>query len=54
MVKYISIIWNKGLSNVDTNSVYLTSAEKDKYALFLDIINVKWDELPIKKTNEHG
>ncbi|WP_259770221.1 hypothetical protein [Latilactobacillus curvatus] len=34
---------------MDTNSVYLTSAEKDKYALFLDIINVKWDELPIKK-----
>lgn len=49
MVKYISIIWNKGLGNVDTNSVYLTSAEKDKYALFLDIINVKWDELPIRK-----
>lgn len=49
MVKYISIIWNKGLSNVDTNSVYLTSAEKDKYALFLDIINVKWHELPIRK-----
>ncbi|QEA48863.1 helix-turn-helix domain-containing protein [Latilactobacillus curvatus] len=34
---------------MDTNSVYLTSAEKDKYALFLDIINVKWDELPIRK-----
>ena len=34
---------------MNTNSIYLTLAEKEKYALFLDITNVKWDELPVKK-----
>ncbi|QFP78880.1 helix-turn-helix domain-containing protein [Latilactobacillus graminis] len=34
---------------MNTNSVYLTQAEKEKYALFLDVTNVKWDELPVKK-----
>ncbi|MCM1598406.1 hypothetical protein NCX38_06805 [Latilactobacillus sakei] len=34
---------------MNTNSIYLTLAEKEKYALSLDITNVKWDELPVKK-----